>query len=163
MPFVFLIVGLGFLVVAVRGTQKDAFALLQSEFSGPNSFVRWALAIFILGALGYIPVIKPVTRALLVLVLLVIILTNGKGLFAQFNTQVRNPVAPSSATTSGTSSASVSGLAALPALAALPPLQSQAGNSQSFVGDLFNPTGQIGSNPAGSTAGGNYIDVFGAH
>lgn len=88
MPFVFLVVGIGLVVVAIRGTQKDAFALLQSEFAGPNSFVKWALAIFILGGLGYIPVIRPITRAMLLLVILVIFLRNGTGLFAQFNQQV---------------------------------------------------------------------------
>lgn len=97
MPFVFIVVGIGLVVVAVRGTQATAFSLLQSEFSGPNSFIKWALAIFILGAIGYIPTVRPVTRALLALVLLVIFLKNGKGLFAQFNAQIANPVSPAQA------------------------------------------------------------------
>lgn len=99
MPFVFIVVGIGLVVVAIRGTQATAFQLLQSEFSGPNSFVKWALALFILGGLGYVPVIRPITRALLLLVLLVIFLKNGKGLFAQFNTQVANPTASGGANT----------------------------------------------------------------
>jgi len=94
MPFVFLIVGIGMLVVAVRGTQQTAFALLQSEFSGPNSFTRWALAIFIIGTIGYVPSIRPATRALLVLVMLVIVLKNGTGLFSKFNQQIANPTPP---------------------------------------------------------------------
>lgn len=94
MPFVFIVVGIGFVVIAIRGTQATAFQLLQSEFSGANSFIKWALAIFILGALGYIQTIRPVTRALLALVLLVIFLVNGKGLFAQFNAQIAHPTAP---------------------------------------------------------------------
>lgn len=93
MPFVFIVVGIGLIVVAIRGTHAAAFDLLRSEFSGPNSFVTWALAIFILGGLGYVPVIRPITRALLLLVLLVIFLKNGSGLFARFNDQIRNPSA----------------------------------------------------------------------
>ena len=94
MPFVFLVVGIGLLVIAVRGTQATAFRLLQSEFSGPNSFLHWALAIFILGGIGYIPVIRPVTRWLLALVIIAIIVANKGGLFQAFNDQVANPVAP---------------------------------------------------------------------
>ncbi len=93
MPFVFVVLGIGFVVIAIRGTQATAFNLLEKEFSGPNSFVKWALALLILGGLGYIPVIRPVTRALLLLVLLVIFLRNGTGLFAQFNRAVANPTA----------------------------------------------------------------------
>jgi hypothetical protein len=111
MPFVFIIIGVGFVVIAIRGTQATAFQLLQSEFSGPNSFIKWALAIFILGAVGYIPTIRPVTRALLALVLLVIFLVNGKGLFAQFNNQIANPTAPPpQPSTAGNTTSSGSGL-----------------------------------------------------
>lgn len=93
MPFLFIVLGIGFVVIAVRGTQATAFSLLEKEFSGPNNFVKWALALFILGAVGYIPVVRPVTRALLLLVLLVIFLKNGTGLFAKFNEAVANPTA----------------------------------------------------------------------
>lgn len=100
MPFVFFLIGLVAIIIAVRGTQKTAFQLLGSEFTGQNNFVVWAAAIVILGALGYAPGIKPVARGLLGLVLLVMILTNsrpdgqGGGFFAQLNAQLRNPVAP---------------------------------------------------------------------
>lgn len=92
MPFVFLILGIGLVIVAVRGTHQQAFDLLKSEFTGDQNFLTWALALFILGALGYVPVIRPVTRAMLLLVLLVIVLKNGTGLFDRFNQQVRNPI-----------------------------------------------------------------------
>jgi hypothetical protein len=101
MPFVFLIAGLGLLITAVRGTQATAFGLLKSEFSGINSFAKWALAIFILGGLGYIKTIQPITRGLMILVLLAIILKNRGGLFSSFNKQVSNPVQPAAQGTSG--------------------------------------------------------------
>lgn len=110
MPFVFLVVGIGLLVTAIRGTQGTAYGLLENEFSGPNSFLKWALALMILGAAGYIKAIQPITRGLMVLVLLVIVLKNKGGLFASFNSQVANPV-PASATGAGlTSGAAISGV-----------------------------------------------------
>lgn len=136
MPFVFVVVGIGLVVVAIRGTQATAFQLLQSEFSGPNSFIKWALAIFILGGLGYVPVIRPVTRAMLLLVLLVIFLKNGTGLFDKtkgFNAQIASPTAPP---TPSTGAATASGATSTapnvdPYLLLSPQGQTNVGNAQS--------------------------------
>lgn len=120
MPFVFLIVGIGLLVTAIRGTQATAFGLLESEFSGPNSFLKWALAMLILGAAGYIPVIRPVTRGLMVLVLLAIVLKNKGGLFKSFNDQIAAPVQPPAPPASaGVGGASAAGSGALTGAAAV--------------------------------------------
>jgi hypothetical protein len=108
MPFVLLLVGILFFVVALQGTQGSLFSLLKSEFVGTNSFVVWAAAFVIIGLLGYIRPIRPITHAFLVLMLLVLILTNGKGFFSQFNAALRSPVAPASAASSTSSSASSS-------------------------------------------------------
>lgn len=137
MPFVFIVVGIGLVVVAIRGTQATAFQLLQSEFSGPNSFVKWALAIFILGGLGYIPVIRPITRALLLLVVLVIFLKNGTGLFAQFNSQIANPISPPAPST-GTATTPASG----------------TGTGAGLLSAL-NPMGTANAAPTGVTGTGN--------
>jgi hypothetical protein len=94
MPFVFLVFGLLFLVIAVRGTQSAAFKLLASEFSGPNSFVPWAAAILILGAIGYARPLRKPADAMIGLVFLGMILTNKGGFFSQLNAAIRNPVAP---------------------------------------------------------------------
>ena len=94
MPFVFAILGILFLVVAVRGTQGAAFTLLQSEFVGKNSFVPWCAAIFILGAIGYAKPVKPAADAMIGLVILSMILTNKGGFFAALNTGLRSPVSP---------------------------------------------------------------------
>lgn len=94
MPFVFAILALLFLVVAIRGTEQDMFALVKSEFWGTNSFVPWAAAIVILGSIGYAKPIRPITDAMIGLILLAILLGNGGGVFAQFNAALKNPVAP---------------------------------------------------------------------
>ncbi len=96
MPFVFLIVGIVLLIVAVRGTHSQFFSLLKSEFTGSNNFLVWVMAIAILGALGFIKPIRPIALGMMGLVFLVMILKNGGGFFSQFNQQIANPVAPAS-------------------------------------------------------------------
>lgn len=98
MPFVLLLLGLLFLVVAVRGTQTDFFSLVKSEFTGTNNFLVWVLAIVILGMIGYLKPIRPVAHAMIGLVILVMIIAN-KGIFANFNQAIRNPAATPAATT----------------------------------------------------------------
>lgn len=95
MPFVFLIIGLLLLVVAIQGTQGQAFALLKGEFTGSNSFVVFASAIAILGALAFIKPIRPIAMGMIGLVILGMILANKGGFFSQLNNALRNPVAPS--------------------------------------------------------------------
>ena len=101
MPFVFIFLGLLFLVVAVRGTQGQMFTLLKSEFVGTNSFVPWASSIVVLGLIGYARPIRPITDSLIGLILLVILLANHGGFFTQFNNAIRNPVAPAAGQSSG--------------------------------------------------------------
>jgi hypothetical protein len=103
MPFVFLIIGLLLLVVAIQGTQGQAFALLKGEFTGSNSFVVFASAIAILGALAFIRPIRPIAMGMIGLVILGMILANKGGFFSQLNNALRNPVAPSSSGSAGLS------------------------------------------------------------
>jgi hypothetical protein len=96
MPFVLLILGILFFIVSIQGTQGSFFSLIKSEFVGSNSFVVWAAALVIIGLLGYIKPIRPISHAFLVLIVLVLVLANGKNFVANFNSAIRNPVAPSS-------------------------------------------------------------------
>jgi len=105
MPFVFLIVGLMLIVIGARNQQGNAVTLLQSEFTGTNSFVEWLIAALIIGGLGYIKPLKPVSDAFLGLMILVMIIANQNsgGLFAQFEAALQNtsptPDPPSSSAT----------------------------------------------------------------
>jgi hypothetical protein len=112
-PFVLLVLGILFFVVSLQGTQGSLFALLKSEFVGTNSFVVWAAAFVIIGLLGYIKPIRPITHAFLVLMLLVLILTNGKGFFSQFNSALASPVTPSVAPPTATPSVAASNVSLL--------------------------------------------------
>ena len=96
MPFVILFIGAVFLAAGIRGTQSNytsggnsypgLFSLLQGDFSGPGNFLYWLAALGAVGAVGYVPKFKPVSNAFLVLIILQMILKNGKqgGLFDQF-------------------------------------------------------------------------------
>ncbi len=61
------------IVAAVRDTQGDLFAALGEDVRG---FGVWGAALLAVGALGFIPGIRPVARALLVLVLVVLFVNN---------------------------------------------------------------------------------------
>jgi hypothetical protein len=92
MPFLFIIVGLVMVTAAARNTVADDVTtkqlglthLLRNDFTGKNNFVYWVLSILIVGAIGYIKPLQPVSRAFMLLIIIVLFLTN-KGVFAQFN------------------------------------------------------------------------------
>jgi hypothetical protein len=93
MPLVFLIVGVLFIVLARNNTHHDFEQLLKSEFTGSQSFLVWASAIVILGLIGFFKPVRPITDALIGLIILVLIIHNS-GAFAQFNSAIRSPIAP---------------------------------------------------------------------
>lgn len=120
MPLVFLIVGVLFIVLARNNTHTNFEQLLRSEFTGSQSFLVWASAIVILGLIGFFKPVRPITDALIGLIILVLILHNS-GAFAQLNKALRNPIAPAgSAASSGFGGAQGYGVAATdPGLAKL--------------------------------------------
>lgn len=83
MPVLFITVGLVMFISSLRGTQNDLITLVKSDFSGHNNFIYFVAALFIIGSLGYIPMLKTASRYLLGLVIIVIILKNG-GVWNQF-------------------------------------------------------------------------------
>jgi hypothetical protein len=90
MPFALLIIGLFLLIAGVRNTQDQLFGLVSGDFKGQENFLFWLIAILVIGALGYIPKVKPLSTAFLVLILLVLFLKKGNpsgvggGFFSQF-------------------------------------------------------------------------------
>lgn len=87
MPLALLFAGVVLISAGVRGTQDDLFELLKGDLTGPNNFMVWLAALGAVGATGYIPGLAPVSRAMLVLVLIVLILSN-RGFFSQFTNAV---------------------------------------------------------------------------
>jgi hypothetical protein len=88
MPFLFLISGIVLIVASVRGTNQQLVTLLKGDFTGQDNFLYWSVSILLIGAIGYIDGLKPVSRAFLVLVVIVLFIKN-KGVFQQF-TQALN-------------------------------------------------------------------------
>jgi hypothetical protein len=86
----FLFAGALLLIAAVRGTQDDLFKQLRADLTGPNNFVFWMLAILLIGAIGYIPKLKPFSVALLALVFVAIFLRKGTGFFNQLQSAVQS-------------------------------------------------------------------------
>jgi hypothetical protein len=99
MPFVLLLIGLVLVVAAYRNTQGDLAAALAQDVPG---FLVWALAIVGVGALGWVPGMRPVSRSLMTLVLLVIVLKNYQAILAGF-TGLESTPSPSTAAASPTS------------------------------------------------------------
>lgn len=95
MPFALLIIGLWLLIAGVRNTQDTLFLLIKGDFTGSDNFIFWFLAILIVGAIGYIPKLKPISVGFLVLILVVLFLKKGSssgvggGFFQQFFTGIQ--------------------------------------------------------------------------
>jgi ABC-type xylose transport system permease subunit len=87
MPFALLIVGIVLLVASVRNTQADLYKLVKGDFSGPNNYLYWVVSILIIGAVGYIETLRPISRMFLALVIIVLFLSHG-GVFESFNRQL---------------------------------------------------------------------------
>lgn len=62
---------------ALRGTEHELAARIQSDMLGHNGFILWALCIVLIGCLGYIPYFRTTSRYLLALLAVVIVLRNG--------------------------------------------------------------------------------------
>jgi hypothetical protein len=98
MPFAFIIIGLVLLIAGVRNTASQLTTLVKGDVTGQGSFVPWIVSILLIGALGYIKPIAPVSRMFLFLVIAVLILKDGNpssnsngGLFSAFNSQLFSP------------------------------------------------------------------------
>lgn len=77
MPFALLIIGIVLVIVAVRNTQSNFVQLLKGDFTGPANFIYWIVALVVIGSIGYVNKLKPVSDGLLLLVVLILLLTRG--------------------------------------------------------------------------------------
>ena len=108
MPFALLFIGIVLLVASIRNTQNSLVALLIGDFSGTGNFFYWVVALIVVGAVGYIPKAKPVSDALLILILLALVLTAGKaGVFNQVTSALGTTGSPSASTTASTTASNL--------------------------------------------------------
>jgi hypothetical protein len=88
MPFALIITGLVLLIAGVKGTQNQLYTLVKGDLTGSNNYIFWMLSILVIGALGYVPKLQPLSRIFLVLIV-VTLLIHEKGFFAQFQSAVK--------------------------------------------------------------------------
>lgn len=69
------------IVAAIRDTQGDLFAAIREDVT---AFGTWGAALIALGLLGFIPGVKPVSRALLGLVIVVLFVNNYQSIVSGF-------------------------------------------------------------------------------
>lgn len=82
MPFALLMIGVVLIISAINNTQSQLVVLLKNDFTGQANFIYWIAALLIIGAIGYVEKLKPVSDGFLVLVILVLLLSRGN---PQFN------------------------------------------------------------------------------
>lgn len=94
MSAILLLIGAILAASAFRNTQGDLATALETDVP---KFFHWAAAIGAIGAIGWIPGMKPISRWLLALVLVVIVLNNYTQIFSGFTTAAAAAPAPSQA------------------------------------------------------------------
>lgn len=89
MPLALIVIGTIMVLTALRGDPATLGVLIVQDFkgtTGTNGYGAWMFAILVLGALGYVPKLQPISRALMVLVL-VVLLVHNQGFFVQLQNQ----------------------------------------------------------------------------
>lgn len=99
-----LIIGAILVAAALRNTQDVLFSALAEDVP---AFMVWAAALFALGALGWIPGMKPVSRGLLALVIIVLIMNNHAAIIAGFSQTISNVGVGSNGASGGDTTATV--------------------------------------------------------
>lgn len=119
MPIFFGVLAVLFIVAGVRGQSSTLFALIKSDFAGQPNYFEWAIAILIVGAIGYVKELSTISRMFMFLILVGLLYKN-KQVFGELKPEETATPAPS---TTGASSvpATASGLAPLAALPELDP------------------------------------------
>lgn len=90
MPFALILFAVLFITAGVKGCETDLYNALKSDFTGDKNFFIWIVAVVFIVAIGNIKEVRPVSNAFLGLIIIVIIIQNGKqGLFQNFLQQVK--------------------------------------------------------------------------
>lgn len=107
MSFALLVIGITLIVSGVRNTSCLLVKLIQKDFTGPSNFFYWVAVVMILGAVGYIQKLKPLSDGLLVVIILVLLLRAGNpsnpavgGFFAKLQAALKSTQSGSGATVS---------------------------------------------------------------
>ncbi len=106
MPILFGLFGIILIVAGVRDRVTNGnpslMSLVKDDFTGNNPFWKWMLAILLIGALGYIPAMRPISRGFMALVIVVFVLSN-EGIFTKLQETFKSNTNTISSNTSGNS------------------------------------------------------------
>lgn len=80
MPFALLLVGMLLIITGFQNTYQAFGSQVQKDFSGKDGFLYWIAAIGIVGGVGYVKPLEPISRAFLVLLIVVIFLSKGNAI-----------------------------------------------------------------------------------
>jgi hypothetical protein len=83
MAFALIGIGLLLFMAAYHNNVAALGSQISADVTGSTGFLIWVVALLVIGAFGYVPVLRGPSRWFLVLVLVVIVLGN-KGFFQQF-------------------------------------------------------------------------------
>jgi hypothetical protein len=114
MPFALVLIGLALVVTSAQDTYVQLGRQLRSDFTGQGSFIYWAGAIGMAGAIGYVDALRKLSVALLVLVL------KHSDFFSKFTTGIKQGPSHPTKTGTGSSDASNSGQGKSPISAIIP-------------------------------------------
>lgn len=78
MPIFLIIAGAIFLIASTRGTHIQLGELLKLQFTGSGSFTAWAFAFVLIALVGTVEQLRPLSRAFMALLLLVMILRSSQ-------------------------------------------------------------------------------------
>lgn len=105
MPVLFGLFGIILIVAGVRDRVTNGnpslMSLLKDDFTGQSPFWKWILAILFIGAVGYIPNLRPISRGFMALVIIVFFLSN-KGVFTQLENTFKGTQSTSTTSTNNT-------------------------------------------------------------
>lgn len=112
MPYALILFGAILLVAGVRNTYGQLWTLVKGDFTGENSFLPWIAAVAVVGGLGYIPRLRPLSIAFMTLLLLVLVISNN-GVFNQLQQFIKSGGSAQSPTPVTTGSAAPASLTPL--------------------------------------------------
>lgn len=81
MILIILLFAIILITAAIRGTQNDLFSALKMDIPG---YAVWAAAIVAVGAIGVVPGLKPISRGIMALVIIVILVHNYSQIISGF-------------------------------------------------------------------------------
>lgn len=97
MALLLILLALVLIVAAIRDTQGDLFTALGQDVP---AFLVWTLAILLVGALGYVPALRPLSRGLMALVIVALFVNNYQAITANVGALAKGPGGSTNATSS---------------------------------------------------------------